>query len=53
VTNCGLFDEERDAAIASATAYVRLYGDLAATSDLLVGKTLTQIEMNHIAQKYS
>jgi hypothetical protein len=49
--HCGLFDEERDAAIASATAYVRLYGDLAATSDLLVGKTLlTQIEMNHIAQ---
>jgi hypothetical protein len=36
--HCGLFDEERDAAIASATAYVRLYGDLAATSDLLVVK---------------
>jgi hypothetical protein len=48
--HCGLFDEERDAAIASATAYVRLYGDLAATSDLLVKTLLTQIEMNHIAQ---
>lgn len=45
----GRFDNERDAAIASATASVRKFGDLAATSDLLVGPgLLTQDEMDTI-----